>query len=406
MVAEVLSYPRPIDDLEIRPITEAELPDLQAITTYAFGGFGGQPAPWIHPDWTTCAFVGGRLASTFGAWPFRVRLNGRAVPMAGITMVATLPEFRRRGLLRTVMTKALADQRDRGQAIAILWASLGAIYQRYGFGLASLDVTYEVHPRHVAFADGERASGTVRRHTRDEARPIFEALYQEYSGPRNLLIQRSKAMWDIRQHGDRQQFGVYYDRNGEPRGYVGFETGTDRALSPDQTIDVNDWAALDPEAYRGLWEFLGAHDLVSRIRWLRAPEDDPAPFLFLDPRELHRRTADAIWMRITDVVAALPQRPYGEADALTLRVLDELCPWNDGTYVLETTGEESTVARAEGAEADVTVPAASLAILVAGSRSATQLARAGRLEARDDRVLTRADRVFATDHAPWCSDSF
>ena len=394
--------------IEIRSITEEELPDLQAITAYAFGGFGGGPPPWIHPDWTTCTFVDGRLAATYGAWPFRVRLNGRSVAMAGITMVATLPEYRRRGLLRSVMTKALAEQRERGQSIAILWASMGAIYQRYGFGLASLDVTYEIHPRHIRFADGSSAEGTVRLHSKEEARPILEAVYKEFSRPRNLMIQRAAAIWDIRQQGERQHFGVYYDAAGEARGFVQFETGTDATLapSPNQTIDVRDWAALDADAYRGLWEFLGAHDLVGRVTWWRAPEDDPAPFLFLEPRELRRRTQDAIWMRITDVAAALPQRPYGDADALTLRVVDELCPWNDGTWVLETTGEESTVAAADGATADLTLPASSLAVLVAGSWSATSLARAGRLEAADERALARADRVFATAYAPWCNDNF
>ena len=322
-------------------------------------------------------------------------------------MVATLPEFRRRGLLRKVMTKALAEQRDRGQSLAILWASMGAIYQRYGFGLASLDVTYEIDPRRIEFADGVAgpAGGTVRLHPREEARRIFEDVYKEYSRPRNLMIQRAAAMWDIRQAGERQHFGVYYDAMREPRGFIGFETGTDPSLSPNQTIDVRDWAALDSDAYRGLWEFLRSHDLVGRVRWGRAPEDDPAPFLFLEPRELHRRTSDAIWMRITDVAAALPQRPYGEADALTIRVRDELCPWNDGTWVLETTGEESKVASVESPP-DLTMSVSTLAVLVAGARTATQLAQAGLVEAAAPPALTRADRMFATAHAPWCNDSF
>lgn len=347
----------------------------------------------------------GRIATTFGAWPFRVRLDGRSVAMAGITMVATLPEFRRRGLLRQVMTKALADQRDRGQAIAILWASMGAIYQRYGFGLASANVSYEVDPRRIAFAHGAPARGNVRLHTRDEARPIFEALYKEFSRPRNLLIQRSGALWDIRQQGDRQQFGVYYDDAGRPRGFIGFETGTDDTLTPNQTIAVNDWVALDADAYRGLWEFLGAHDLVGRVRWIRVPEDDPAPLLFLEPRDLHRRTSDAIWMRITDVEAALVQRPYAEADAVTIGISDELCPWNEGVYVLETTGEESRVERTDAAP-DVTMPVASLAVLLSGHRTATTLARAGRVDGADDAMLRRLDRLFATAFAPWCADGF
>ena len=392
-------------EIDIRPITEDELPELQRITSYAFGGFGGQPPPWIHPDWTTCAFIDGRIATTFGAWPFRMRLNGRSTAVAGVTMVATLPEFRRRGVLRQVMTRALAEQRDRGQAIAILWASMGAIYQRYGYGLASANVTYEIDPRQILFADPDpAATGSVRLHTREEAQPIFEALYKDFSRPRNLMVQRSGALWDIRQQGEHQQFGVYYDGDGEARGFIGFETGS--APMVRQTIDINDWAALDPDAYRGIWEFLGHHDLVGRVRWNRAPEDDPAPLLLLEPRELHRQTADAIWMRVTDVVAALPQRPYGEADALTIAVTDDLCPWNDGTFVLETTGEESSASRVDGAAADLTMPVASLAVLLSGHRSATTLARAGRLLASDERALTRADRVFATSYAPWCNDNF
>jgi predicted acetyltransferase len=344
------------------------------------------------------------MATTYGAWPFRVRLNGRSVAMAGVTMVATLPEFRRRGLMRQVMTKALAEQRDRGQSLAILWASMGALYQRYGYGLASANVTYEVDPRQILFSHGEPATGSVRLYSKDEARPLFESLYKEFSRPRNLLIQRADALWDIRQQGDKQQFGVYHDGAGEPRGFVGFETGTDGG----QTIDVNDWGALDPDAYRGIWEFLGYHDLVRRARWNRVPEDDVAPLLFLEPRELHRQTYDAIWMRVTDVAAALPQRPYGDADALTIAVTDELCPWNVGTFVLETTGEESTAARFDdpAGGADLEMPVSSLAVLLAGYRSATTLARAGLLEPVRESVLARADRVFATTYAPWCNDSF
>lgn len=394
---------------EIRSITEAELPELQRITTYAFGGFGGQPPPWIHPDWTTCAFVDGRMATTFGAWPFRIRLNGRSVAVAAVTMVATLPEFQGRGLLRQVMTRALAEQRERGQALAILWASEGAIYQRFGYGLAAANVTYQLDPRRLAFARSDRAGGSVRLHTREEARPLFETLYKEFSGPRNLLIQRSGTLWDLRQQGDRQEFGVYYDAGGTPRGYLGFEKGIDDSLPQNQTIDVNDFAALDADAYRGLWEFLGQHHLVGRIRWDRVPEDDPAPLLLLEPRELHRRTADAIWMRVTDVAAALPQRPYGDAGVLAIAVEDELCPWNHGTFVLETTGEAGSVERADDdrrATADLTLPVSSLAVLLSGHRPASVLARAGLLRARDASVVRLADRLFATEFAPWCNDSF
>jgi hypothetical protein len=48
---------------------------------------------------------------------------------------------------------------------------------------------------------------------------------------------------------------------------------------------------------------------------------------------------------------------------------------------------------------------AALAVLLAGHRSATQLARAG-LVAADEKALRVADGLFATTYAPWCPDGF
>src|SRR3712207_9436470 len=50
----------------------------------------------------------------------------------------------RSGLLRQIMTRSFAEQRERGQAIAILWASMAAIYQRFGYGLAADGLRYDI----------------------------------------------------------------------------------------------------------------------------------------------------------------------------------------------------------------------------------------------------------------------
>lgn len=398
--------------VEIRQATEEELPEQRSVLSYVFASpdMAGADSPaTLRPEWSMCAFVDGRMATSGGAWPLRVRLNGKSVAMAGVTMIGTLPEFRRRGLLRQVMARLLADARDNGQALAVLWASMGAIYQRYGYGLASSMVSYDVDPREIVFAAGAPATGGVRIMPRDEAQPVNEAIYKEFNRPRNLLVQRAPAMWFAHyreEGGTKLKFGVYHNAEGQATGYVVFAlTGDAGVPNRGQKITVNDWAALDADAYRGIWEFFASHDLVGRVSWERVPEDDPAPLLFLEPRMLNRRTSDAIWMRVTDVEAALPQRPYGDADAVTIGVRDELCPWNEGTYVLETTGEDTQVTKV-GSEPDLTMGVASLAVLLSGHRSGTTLARAGLLDAGNPKALTKADRLFATAHSPWCADGF
>lgn len=290
--------------VEIRPLTEEELPELRQVASYAYADTPTDEErrsipQALRPEWTTCAFVDGRLATTFGAYPFRARLNGARVAVAGVTSVATLPEFRRRGLLRQVMTRSLGEQRDRGQSMAILWASLGAIYQRYGYGLASTHASYRIDPRDIRFNDPLGAAGRVRLMDANEARPRLESIYKAFSRPRNLMLHRAPVVWDVRlprAGAANPRVGVYLDQAGEARGYILFDLTTDPAIGfgRNQLATVTDFAYLDLDAYRGLWDFFAAHDLVRQVEWQQVPEDDPLPHLLAEPNELHRRTGVAL----------------------------------------------------------------------------------------------------------------
>jgi predicted acetyltransferase len=82
-----------------------------------------------------------------------------------------------------------------------------------------------------------------------------------------------------------------------------------------------------------------------------------------------------------------------------------LCDWNEGVFEIEAEGDERSAKRTRGVP-DLTVSPRSLASLLAGHSSATQLARAGLLDGKDDAALGRADRMFATAFRPFCPDGF
>jgi predicted acetyltransferase len=405
--------------MEIRPVTEEEMEAFLAVPDYVFASndsdeVRAQRPVLMRPDWTLGGFVDGRLSTSFAAWPFRVRLNGATTRMAGVTMVGTYPEFRRQGILRAIMVKALETYRDAGRPFAILWASMAAIYQRFGYGLASTSCRYDIEPRHISFQWGDPAPGRVQVRPVAESRPVLEALYGEFNAPRNLMIDRAPGMWEGRlwpPDGGRLHAGIYHDPSGVPTGYLVFSFRVEARADPgpDQVMTVHDWAALDAEAHLGLWEFCAAHDLAHRVVWSSVPEDDPMPLLLQEPRQLRRRTGDGLWMRITDVAAALTQRPYGDAGAVILAVHDQLCPWNEGTFVLETNGAESHAERIDSGPttgADLEFDIHALAPLITGHSTATALARSRLIAARDVKALAVADRVFAPDYRPWCPDGF
>ena len=402
--------------VEIRAVTPEEMEELRRIGMYAFANNEQDPADasneTLTPEWTTCAFVDGRMGATMAAYPFRMRFNGAAANVAGITAVATLPEFRRRGLLRQLMEQSFREQRERGQSLAMLWASMGAIYQRFGYGLASTQVFYAFDPRRAAYQSGEPPAGTVELMSEDDARPIIERLYVEYSRHRNLMLHRAPQLWEALlrvQEKQKLYFAVYRNAGGEPRGYAAYQTRSQFDMAepgPDQVLTTRDFVPVDAEAHRGLWEFFRKHDLVKRVEIGNVAEDDPAPLLLLEPRELRRMTSDGVWLRVVDVEDALVRRPYGDRGELTLEIAgDEMCEWNNGAYLLETDGERSEVMRTDR-EPELTMPPRTLATLIAGHSSATQLSRVGLLEARDERALATADRLFATKYRPYCANGF
>lgn len=134
--------------IEIRPCRDHdEVARFMKVVDYVFASEPMDASAHPAPDWTHSAFVDGQVATTLATLPFTVRLNGNPVKMGGVTQVGTLPAYRRQGLLRQVMTQALHTMREREQHMAILWASMGAIYQRFGYGLSTAQVRYSYDPR-------------------------------------------------------------------------------------------------------------------------------------------------------------------------------------------------------------------------------------------------------------------
>jgi predicted acetyltransferase len=404
-------------NVEIRPCRDAEeLKEYGKVVSYVFASTEGMDdeLATTAPDWTTCAWVDGRLASTLGAFPFTVRLNGAPVSMGGVTAVGTLPEFRRQGLLRQVMRQALSTMRDRKQAYAILWASMGAIYQRFGYGIACPQVVYQFDPRYVQLEGGPAPSGKVTLMSKEDAFATIKQLYVQWATPRNLHIHRAVPLWEAstlrpRKKGAPIYVGVYHNADGTPTGYIVYDTHEEHTGQPGpaQVMNVKDFIPLDLDAYRGLWEYIRRHDLVGKVEMHGAVgEDDPAPELLLEPRMLRRQTNDGIWMRVVDVEAAIPQRPYGGRGELVIALpKDDMCPWNEGTYRMETDGITTAVTRVDAAP-DLTMRPNTLATLLAGHRSATRLHRAGLLEASGIAALERADTLFRTVYAPNCPNGF
>src|SRR6476620_1738900 len=134
----------------VRPIDENEIDGFIRVDQHAFN-----TSPWSDDDRrvaldlfefdrSLAAFDGTTPVGVTMCYSFQLSVPGlQMLPAAGVTFVAVMPTYRRQGVLSSLMRRQLVDVRDRGEPLAILWASEAVIYGRYGYGRASwhLDFT-------------------------------------------------------------------------------------------------------------------------------------------------------------------------------------------------------------------------------------------------------------------------
>jgi len=395
--------------VEVRPATQDELKDFMRVAGNALV-INPDTFTGMQPEFTFGAFDNGKPVTAHAAWPFTMRYNGVGLPVAAVTTVGTLPHYRRRGNLRKIMEAYFALLHERGERpIAILYASLAAIYQRYGYAVVTTQVKYDVEPRYLRFAYDCPVPGRFREVGDDDFQLLVD-LYRQFRADRIGYLHRGRVMWEAgvlaKAAADAVLNKYIYEEDGQPLGYLVCVVQSGQGtVMPNQTVNVRDLVWLTPAAYRAAWELLGNTDLARNIVWDRVPVDDPLPHMLLEPRMLHANAKEGILGRIIDVEKALPPRPYGAEATLTFEVIDDICPWNRGPWKLETSAEGGSISHTTEIP-QLVMPVGTLAMLVFGQISATEATRMQRLDVNQPEALPLWDNAMRTRYRPACADGF
>jgi predicted acetyltransferase len=400
--------------IEIRNPTEEELRAAMEAGSSAFGDElkdedYGRYSKTLPLDRFLTAYDDGRPVGTTAAFGFELTVPGGFLPAAGVTWVGVQPSHRRRGILREFMDVQLADIRARGEPLAILWAAEAPIYGRFGYGIATVNVTIEAHTDRVAFREDPGRTGQVRLVGFDEALESFPPVYDRVRRETPGMFARSNDWWTQYKLADPEhwrqgagpKFFASLELDGSVEGYALYRIKQNwQDGIPNGEVRLLDAVATSPEATRELWRFLLGIDLVTKVG---KEYFDPASPLFLmleDPRRLRLRQSDGLWLRLVDVEEALRGRTYMEGDSVVIQVRDELMPWNDGRWRV---GAE--IERTDDA-ADLALDVRDLAAVYLGGFDFHRLADAARVEELQPGALERASALFRTNRPPHCPEEF
>jgi predicted acetyltransferase len=399
--------------LEVRVCAPEE---LRGALTPIWHYFGGVPkeedvermATILLAERVHAAFDDERIVGGAGAYLFDTTVpGGSQVPTAGVMGVGVLPTHRRRGVLTKLMHRQLADAHERGEPLATLFASEGAIYSRFGYGLASLGGNIDLPKAHALLRDDEPIGQPRILDGEDETLELLPPIYDRVQAETVGMLSRTPDWWKVRRlyrnphRPGAEQVRVAIELDGALEAYALYRLNFAASnMISESTLEISEAHGTSPRALAAIWRYLLAIDWVARIEasWLAL--DHPLFLWLREPRRMRFTVVEALWVRLVDVGTALAARSLEEG-SLVLDVRDEFCPWNTARWQIK----DGAVARTT-AEADVVLEVAELGSVYLGGFTFEQLLRAGRIEEAKPGGVARADELFRTPRQPWCPELF
>jgi predicted acetyltransferase len=354
-----------------------------------------------------------------GAYTFGMGVPGATLPTAGVSYVAVLPTYRRRGILRSLMRRQLTDIAARGEPIAALWASETPLYGRYGYGQASTQASFNFRRGEGALAPTAPADPALRLRLAapGDATAELVKVYDAVLATQPGFFTRNDAWWDrVLKDSEEDRHGfsplrcVLAEDDSGPRGYAlyaGLGRWDDNTFLPDSRLVIRELIATDPAAGAALWRDMLSRDLVSEVIARLRPADDPVLFQLLDPRRARPQVTDGVWVRIVDLPKALTGRLYScQVDAV-IDVSDDLLPGNAGRWRLRAAGPAGGVTCERTSQsADVALDIRELGAAYLGGTRLGTLAAAGLVSELRPGALATLSAALSWDPAPWCPKIF
>ena len=405
-----------VNGITYRPVRPQEiLPYSRAISL----GFGSvyqirpgeleRNSRYEHLARANCASDGDVIVGACIGVDMHVGVPGGIEPMSGITAVAVSPTHRRRGILTQLMRRQLAEEHQKGFALAGLWASESIIYGRYGYGIAveQQEIAIERHrsqfrPESQALVQLHNVSFATPKEIRDIGPDLWLAKMRSTAG----MVSRIEPVWEETYPDPKpaaepkKEFRIIYRENDKPLGYAAYSLSGSK--DPDglsyQELRVKEVLAATPSAEASLWRFILNVDLVHLIKHGSHPVRSSLWRMFSDPRCMSQDPYDALWLRLLDIPKALSGRTYNSPGTVVIGITDDTCEWVDGNYELRVADNGSAECVRTDAPADLEMPVATAATIYIGAHDLNGLHAAARCTEFTAGAVQTVARMFATQH--------
>ena len=402
--------------IEARKIIQNEVNTFRRIGAYAFTSWKDEQDPWeptpAQLDKMLAVFVDGTIAAKLSNHTFEQIVRGVWRSASGIGGVATLPEFRRKGLMRLLFDAAFADMRAKGHAVSVLHPFSHEFYGKFGYVCTNpfprLRIKSSALQHLIPLTDG---AGTTWRYQRvraiDAVEPYKEFIHHVATHP-NRSRDYNGYMRDLNFDADNcaNQHMIFVKENfvdeqsGEQseRIVAAALYGLEKYSDPQGVTLVNDSHWLDASARDRLLAFFALHAAGLPYLQIRLPiQTKFHSWLSDSPDEYKTQLSHLpIMVRVLDVVQVLDGLSVasgGSRETLTIEVRDKTCPWVGGTFELVEANGLLNAQRVDGSAA-ITMSIEGLTMLAYGTLPVDEIVYRGELSGANAEQINLLERWF------------
>jgi len=296
----------------------------------------------------------GRILAALRLFPFEQNVRGIWKSMGGIGDVASAPEARRRGHVKTLIEQVMQSMRKEEMVTSTLWPFKNSFYSQFGY------VT--LPPNRRLEADPSMFTKWVLPRGYHVERMAFSSGIKQYSKVHSEAVQsihgavrRSDTRWQELEVGNKDEIAIAYGPTGSEEAGMWYRTqGYGETWTPDKpgTMSILEAYWLNHIARAALFNYIYLHsDQLVVVRIPLGPRDEDY-YLWVDnftKKAVLVRSTGTPMARIIDVEKCLHSLPASQKGRMAVKVTDAQCSWNNQPFQIESDGRLLTATQGTSA---------------------------------------------------------
>lgn len=301
------------------------------------------------------------------------RYDGKKVLLGGIGGVATLPQFRRNGVIRCAMGYALQSMYEKGHTFSYLYPFSMQYYRKFGFEAGSKLYEWRIPIKELPL---KKTKGWVEQlfpgDNTSELLEIYHKFYQDY----NLSVIREIYSEELEKENllkKKRYVFLYRNEQGKATGFFVMNKEYEENKRIMQCIpsfkNYNDFLFLDIDAIYGMFSFIkqafGSHYDFLKIA---LPSNICMATLVGENNEVQCQMSYEGMVRVVNVEKALSMCKCKDTGSVCVEISDEMLPQNQGRWkVIFSENDQNRVERTME-DPDISLSINDFSSLICGAR--------------------------------------